>query len=271
MGKKPDVSIGFFYEDDMTEGEFDGVPYQSGQCGIYVNHIATTSKGRCSIEDGCGLMVRYDSAKGRRFGYDSISLSDTTLYVDPDLSGFKKVGGGQLTPAKPEFQNMDECVGYYVFAHQFSREDARERCLQKFPEMQQDNYMQTLNTCVEYYINEQGLSPAKAEEQCEKVFSMSLLGSSYEMREKAKARWRGDDALQECVSRLIPKIKESDPDKPHEQQIAIAYSKCWEQQSGDSADVQFKRLWDAVNTYELPMIKKVEMALNIQKVVEGMS
>jgi hypothetical protein len=230
MGKKPDVSIGFFYEDDLTEGEFDGVAYQSAQRGIYVNHIATTSKGRCSLEDGCGLMARYDSAlgQGKQFAYDSVALADETLYVAP-ISGARKISGGQLTPPPVEPKTFERCIGYYQ-GQGYSETDAITRCEQIFPEMQQDNFMQTLKTCIDYYMSEQGMSAIKAEEACEKVFSMALLGSSYEIRQKAKARWRGD-----------------------------------------SADVRFKQVWDAVNTYKLPMITKVEMALNMQKVVEGMS
>jgi hypothetical protein len=55
QGLKPDVSIGFSYEEDMTPGVWRGQPYDGVQRKIYVNHLAAAvDEGRCS-SPLCGL------------------------------------------------------------------------------------------------------------------------------------------------------------------------------------------------------------------------
>ena len=130
-GKKPDLSIGFFYDEDPTEGEFKGSAYQSQQKNIFVNHVATTSQGRCSTEEGCGLRVRYDSKGVKKFAYDTMVLStDTTLIIDPKAEQ-GEIGSGGASQALETFGNKDECVGW-LMGTGFSREDSQERCDEKF-------------------------------------------------------------------------------------------------------------------------------------------
>jgi len=59
-GAYTDVSPGFFCEIDRTAGTLDSAEYDAVQLGIFLNHVAVCKTGRCSLEDGCGLLT--DSA-----------------------------------------------------------------------------------------------------------------------------------------------------------------------------------------------------------------
>ena len=58
-GKAKEISPGFFCTLDESEkgrGVLkNGKKYTATQRNIYLNHIAVVEKGRCSIEDGCGI------------------------------------------------------------------------------------------------------------------------------------------------------------------------------------------------------------------------
>ena len=57
-GKLKGVSPGHFSRLDKTsDGEFEGSHYDVVQRDIFVDHIAIVEKGRCSTEDGCGIML----------------------------------------------------------------------------------------------------------------------------------------------------------------------------------------------------------------------
>jgi len=52
------VSPGHFSKLDRTSsGEYDGGHYDLTQRDIFVDHIAIVERGRCNIEDGCGIMM----------------------------------------------------------------------------------------------------------------------------------------------------------------------------------------------------------------------
>ncbi|MEA1957595.1 MAG: DUF2213 domain-containing protein [Euryarchaeota archaeon] len=57
-GKLHDVSPGHFVDlDRSSSGEFEGEHYDLTQRNLYIDHIAIVPKGRCSMEDGCGLIL----------------------------------------------------------------------------------------------------------------------------------------------------------------------------------------------------------------------
>jgi len=52
------VSPGHFSRlDRTTSGEYDGEHYDLTQRAIFVDHIAIVERGRCNMEDGCGIMM----------------------------------------------------------------------------------------------------------------------------------------------------------------------------------------------------------------------
>ena len=56
--KLTDVSPGFFCDLDRDDaGDIDGEHYDATQRNIFLDHVAIVEKGRCSIEDGCGITV----------------------------------------------------------------------------------------------------------------------------------------------------------------------------------------------------------------------
>lgn len=55
QGLKPDVSIGFTYDEDMTPGEWRGMKYDGVQRNIFIDHLAAgIDEGRCP-SPFCGL------------------------------------------------------------------------------------------------------------------------------------------------------------------------------------------------------------------------
>lgn len=66
-GRRTDVSIGFYLDELADEGSFDGEEYDVVQSNIVIDHVASLSpdsKGRCSSEEGCGLLPNMDSNGG---------------------------------------------------------------------------------------------------------------------------------------------------------------------------------------------------------------
>lgn len=56
-GKLKGVSPGHFSRiDKNASGEFEGKHYDVTQRDVFVDHIAIVEKGRCNVEDGCGIM-----------------------------------------------------------------------------------------------------------------------------------------------------------------------------------------------------------------------
>lgn len=65
-GKLRGVSPGHFSRLDKTaDGEFEGLHYDVIQRDIFVDHIAIVEEGRCSTEDGCGIMLD-EEVKGKK-------------------------------------------------------------------------------------------------------------------------------------------------------------------------------------------------------------
>jgi hypothetical protein len=56
LGKLTDVSPGFFCDLNRDDsGDIEGEHYDATQKNIFLDHVAIVEKGRCSIEDGCGI------------------------------------------------------------------------------------------------------------------------------------------------------------------------------------------------------------------------
>lgn len=250
-GKKPDLSIGFFYDEVSDEGEFDGTPYQSSQHNIFVNHIATTKKGRCSTEEGCGLLSRYDSlTEGKQFAYDSVSLmrEDATYIVPPEKG---ELGPGPSMTMPETFKSGAECVGWNM-AHGLSREKAEEKCREKYGNGE---------------LPKQDVSPEVADVQ-----KRALLGPrEYKTEEEwlvvcrqyhdeafCRHRWAQYQSQQHdvrdtiettqenCVSKMIAHEKRAHPEMKQDQLVAVAYSKCREKY-GEGA---FPKKGDSITTDE---------------------
>ena len=61
-GKLRGVSPGHFSRlDKASSGEYEGTHYDATQRDIFIDHIAIVEKGRCSTEDGCGIMLDEES------------------------------------------------------------------------------------------------------------------------------------------------------------------------------------------------------------------
>jgi len=54
-GTRKEVSPGFYADITPTNGEWNGQPYQESQHNMWLDHIAITTRGRCTIDDGCGI------------------------------------------------------------------------------------------------------------------------------------------------------------------------------------------------------------------------
>lgn len=54
-GKQREVSIGFYSDIDRTPGVFNDTHYTEVQKNILLDHVASTEKGRCSRQNGCGI------------------------------------------------------------------------------------------------------------------------------------------------------------------------------------------------------------------------
>jgi hypothetical protein len=79
-----DVSIGFYYQPDMTPGIWEGKPYDYVMRDIVIDHVAVgVLKGRCSFPD-CGI------------GVDAIGIDDKMKRIGLDPFG--------------EYKNFADCV-----------------------------------------------------------------------------------------------------------------------------------------------------------------
>lgn len=80
-GKKRQVSIGFSLNPLISdEGEFEGAKYLWRQDGILVDHIAIVEKGRCSLNDGCGISE--DILKGAKKAADEAKATKAKLKTE---------------------------------------------------------------------------------------------------------------------------------------------------------------------------------------------
>lgn len=64
--ERTDVSIGFYADELMDEGRYNGKEYDRRQTNIVIDHVASLgpdSIGRCSSEEGCGILQNMDQAK----------------------------------------------------------------------------------------------------------------------------------------------------------------------------------------------------------------
>ena len=56
--KLTEISAGFFCDlDESVSGELEGDHYDAAQKNIFLNHVAVVENGRCSIDDGCGIVL----------------------------------------------------------------------------------------------------------------------------------------------------------------------------------------------------------------------
>jgi len=55
-GKTREVSIGFQSKDVEEKGKFGDDEYSVKQTGIFIDHVAIVENGRCSLNDGCGIV-----------------------------------------------------------------------------------------------------------------------------------------------------------------------------------------------------------------------
>ena len=249
-GKKPDLSIGFFYDEDPTPGQHQGKAYQSQQKNIFVNHVATTSQGRCGTEEGCGLRVRYDSKGVKKFAYDTMALStDATLITDPKGEQ-GEVGSSGGSQALDLFKTEDECIGW-MMSSGFARMDAQEKCAEKFGKQVEDakddlrkreitRKIQRLQT----KIQQQELFVQKLREvgTPDETLNASreLQAMNREMQDLKIDLSTQDATRENCVSEIMGEIEGEN--KSQDQKLAIAFSKCREVY-GEEA---FKKMTDAI-------------------------
>ncbi|MBW1726264.1 MAG: DUF2213 domain-containing protein [Deltaproteobacteria bacterium] len=83
-------SIGGFAKDLGNSGVFNSEKYDVSQLGIMLNHyaISLTDKGRCSVEDGCGIGIITDFSK-EKLNYRSLSEQKGELKSN-NSSNFKQ-------------------------------------------------------------------------------------------------------------------------------------------------------------------------------------
>lgn len=92
-GERTDVSIGFYADEIQDSGMKDGEQYDAVQKNIVVDHVASLkpdSKGRCSAEEGCGLIPNLDE-HGQEIEAD-IALAEGIHDSDSVLETLQEAG-----------------------------------------------------------------------------------------------------------------------------------------------------------------------------------
>lgn len=103
-GTLKEVSGGFFCNLDRTaSGDYEGTHYDATQKNILLNHVAIVDRGRCSLEDGCGIQMdsppelrgKLDTAIGMAQREYQSELKDLLVEIKDMLGTTKKLDAAE--------------------------------------------------------------------------------------------------------------------------------------------------------------------------------